>query len=145
MANIRKNGVLNSRIKGDDGEVVACKYLENKGYCIVCRNYQKAWGELDIIASKDNLLHFIEVKSVANYDRNAFSGSGVDVSHISQSHRPEENVHSLKVRHIRRMVETYLAEFHSGLDIEFRFHVICVYMNFGARRAKVKMIENIIL
>jgi putative endonuclease len=136
MANIRKNDGLNSRIKGNSGEDVACKYLENKGFHIVMRNYRKVWGELDIIADKDKKLHFVEVKSVTFRDLDDFEMS---------AHKPEDNVHGLKIRHIRRMVQTYIEEFNIGQDREFQFHVLCVYLNLSKRMAKVRMIENIIL
>ncbi len=122
---------VNSREKGNIGESVACKYIENKGYIVVLRNYQKKWGELDIIAVKDNIVHFFEVKSVT-------------YSLSDASHTPEENVHGLKRSHIRMVVQSYLSET-GEIDREFQFHVICVYLNLVTRKAKVKMIENIIL
>lgn len=123
----------NTRKIGDIGERIACEYLVKKGFSIATRNYRKSWGEIDIIVNKDSLIHFVEVKSVG------FEGSDLD------SHRPEENVHGWKMKQIRKMIQTYLDENNIGLEIEFAFHVICVYLNFGTKRAKVKMIENIIL
>lgn len=59
---------------GDLGEGIVCNYLKNKGFRIIERNYWKPWGELDIIAQKDGILHFIEVKAVtqnySEYSRN---------------------------------------------------------------------------
>jgi len=125
---------MNKRDKGNSGEDVACVFLRNHGFEIVERNYQKIWGELDIIAKKGGDLHFVEVKSVSHSD--VFDEYG---------HRPEDNVHGLKVRHLRRMIETYLAEKGSGLSAQFYFHVICVYMDMETRRAKVKWLKDIIL
>lgn len=122
---------VNSREKGNLGEGIACKYLEKQGYKVVLRNYRRKWGELDIIAIKDSIIHFIEVKSVTYGLMNA-------------SHTPEENVHDLKRSHIRRVVMTYFAEI-GEIDKEFQFHVICVYLNLQSKTAKVRMIENIIL
>jgi Holliday junction resolvase-like predicted endonuclease len=57
------------RQTGDIGEEVACKYLENKGFSVMERNYLRKWGEIDIIAQKDingaKRLYFIEVKTVS--------------------------------------------------------------------------------
>jgi putative endonuclease len=126
---------MHKRAKGNIGENIACLFLEKKGFRIVARNYQKKWGELDIVARKGGTPHFFEVKSVAALRaRNPFD-----------AHRPEDNIHSLKVRHIRRMIETYLLEHGSDPDAEFRFHVICVFMDLTSRRAKVKWMENVIL
>ena len=49
---------------------MAIEYLEAIGFKIVDRNfYAKKLGEIDIIATKDNILHFIEVKSAkANFE-----------------------------------------------------------------------------
>lgn len=47
------------------GENIACKYLLNKGYKIIDRNFRKGYGEIDIVATKENILIFIEVKTRA--------------------------------------------------------------------------------
>lgn len=57
-----------SRAKGTIGEEKACAYLRSKGFDIVDRNVYSKFGEIDIIAMKDEVLHFIEVKSANNYD-----------------------------------------------------------------------------
>ncbi|MDE5722336.1 MAG: YraN family protein [Clostridia bacterium] len=48
---------------GRGGEKQACKYLKKQGYKIVETNYKHPFGEADIIASKDGVLAFIEVKT----------------------------------------------------------------------------------
>ena len=50
---------------GQLGEDSACEYLIKMGYKVIERNYLKKWGEIDIVAKKDNRIHFIEVKSVS--------------------------------------------------------------------------------
>jgi putative endonuclease len=42
--------------------------LEN-GYAIVDKNFYSRFGEIDIIASKRNVLHFVEVKSGEDYEK----------------------------------------------------------------------------
>ena len=50
---------------GDESETLATRFLEQEGFLIVERNYfARKLGEIDIIASRDDVLHFIEVKSV---------------------------------------------------------------------------------
>lgn len=126
--------MTHTREKGAIGEDIAAKFLEDKGFVVSVRNYRKKWGEIDIIAQKDRVVHFFEVKSVTYVD-----GHGEDV------HRPEENVDAFKVKQIRRMIGTYFGEYGLSLDSEFYFHILCVYMNLGTRMARVKWIENIIL
>ncbi len=62
-----------------------------------------------------------------------------------KGHRPEENVHETKVRRLKRAIQTYLLERKHGLEAEFKFHVLTVQMNQITRRAKVVLMENIIL
>ena len=48
--------------KGIAGETLACEYLKAKGYNIIEQNYRAGRGEIDIIATFENCLYFIEVK-----------------------------------------------------------------------------------
>jgi len=54
---------LHKKRLGKIGETLACEYLLNHHYTIVERNFQKRYGELDIIAVKDKILVFVEVKT----------------------------------------------------------------------------------
>jgi len=175
---------MSTRTIGNIGENIACKHLERLGLVIVERNYQKKWGELDIIAIEnvaretlhdykpDSRLHFFEVKSVtgywaqANNFKTCVGERGNFVKDVPGEFRPEDNVHSLKIRNIRRMIETYLTEKYSNLekevassgrgvtgldkgmtsyDMEFQFHVLCVYINMKTRKARIKWLKNVIL
>jgi len=58
-----------SRLKGNLAEQKACDYLKSQGFTILEQNfYAKKLGEIDIIALKDEVLHFIEVKSAPEYE-----------------------------------------------------------------------------
>ncbi len=49
---------------GDKSETLATSFLEQNGFMILERNFfARKLGEIDIIAKKDDVLHFIEVKS----------------------------------------------------------------------------------
>ena len=48
---------------GDIGEEFASQLLENSGFRIIARNYATKQGEIDIIAIKDGVIHFVEVKT----------------------------------------------------------------------------------
>lgn len=50
---------------GKKGEKIAEKYLKNRGYKILERNYLKKGSEIDIIAEKNGEIHFVEVKTRA--------------------------------------------------------------------------------
>lgn len=49
--------------RGKIGEEYVCDYLKSKGYVIVCRNYSSRYGEIDVIAQKEKVLAFVEVKT----------------------------------------------------------------------------------
>jgi len=52
------------KLFGDKSETLATSFLEQSGFVILERNYfARKLGEIDIIASRDDVLHFIEVKS----------------------------------------------------------------------------------
>ena len=52
-----------SRARGDLGERRAAAYLKDLGFEILDTNFHSRFGEIDIIASKEGVLHFVEVKS----------------------------------------------------------------------------------
>ena len=55
-----------ARVMGKVGEDKACAWLESKGFRILARNCSTRFGEIDIIALKNDVLHFIEVKSFSS-------------------------------------------------------------------------------
>lgn len=48
--------------KGKEGELLVRQYLQKEGFTLVTQNYRKRFGEIDIIAHKDDILAFVEVK-----------------------------------------------------------------------------------
>jgi putative endonuclease len=54
---------LNTRQKGNLAEDKSVQFLIQNGYKIIERNFYSRFGEIDIIAEKDDILHFVEVKS----------------------------------------------------------------------------------
>jgi putative endonuclease len=124
---------------GAIGERVAAKYLENKGFFIIDRNYRKKWGELDIISKKDGVLHFVEVKTVS---RKSYSGK---FEQEINNYRPEDNMHPWKLQRLRRALQTYLLEKYRSKEPPWQFDLACVFLDQEKRVAKVKFMENIIL
>ncbi len=133
-----KKFTSNSQKIGELGEDVACKFLLKNGFSILERNYTKKWGEIDIVAEKDNRRYFIEVKSVSCETLPDFSEENPFVK------RPEENMHPWKLKRLRRVVETYLISKRLG-SVEWQFDLLLVYLDLKQKKARVRKIENIIL
>jgi putative endonuclease len=63
-----------SSAAGQKAEIAAATYLEMRGYAIIERNFRRPRCEIDIIASKDDTVYFVEVK----YRKIDDQGSGFD-------------------------------------------------------------------
>ena len=55
--------LMNNKAIGRFGEDIACEYLEGSGFEVIARNYNTRCGEIDVIAERRGMLHFIEVKT----------------------------------------------------------------------------------
>jgi putative endonuclease len=77
---------------GKEGEELAAKWLTEKGYTILHRNWRYSHHEIDIIATRDKYLHFVEVKT-----RQAFSLG-----------RPEDSVTRKKFKRLQKAADQYL-------------------------------------
>jgi putative endonuclease len=53
---------MNKRQTGTKWEQLAAAYLESQGYVILATNYRCRLGEIDIIASQNDVIVFVEVK-----------------------------------------------------------------------------------
>ena len=65
---------MNSSAVGHKAEEAAKVYLEMRGYKIIEQNYRRSRCEIDIVAQKDDVMYFVEVK----YRRNDIQGSGLE-------------------------------------------------------------------
>lgn len=57
-----------SRAKGNIAEDRACEYLLSLGFVVAQRNFYSRFGEIDVVAFKDDTIHFVEVKSALDYE-----------------------------------------------------------------------------
>lgn len=99
-----------NRAKGDLGEKLACNYLIEKGYNIINKNYRNKLGEIDIIAKKENIIAFIEVKARSNTNYGY----------------PYEAVNNKKQRKIIDVANSYM-KYYNLRNYKFRFDIIEVY------------------
>ncbi|MCS6967041.1 MAG: YraN family protein [Cytophagales bacterium] len=103
-----KRSTSSFRQLGKKGEELAACYLQNRGYEILCRNYQFERTEIDIIARSGSVLVFVEVKSRSS---NAFG-------------YPETFVKATKQAHIKRAAENFILQ--TNWHGEIRFDIIAI-------------------
>ncbi len=105
---------------GNANETLATKFLEQNHFSIIDRNYYaRKLGEIDIIASKNSVLHFIEVKS-----------AGADFD-------PVYNITPSKLRKVINSAYYYMKE--RKLDMAFSIDALII------RKGDIELIENITL
>ncbi len=100
--------VSNKQKKGKQGEQIARVYLTKKGYTIRQKNYRFKRYEIDIIAEREQLLVFVEVKFHEN------TGFGL----------PEEAVSDAQQDQIIEAAEQYILDTDWQGDI--RFDIIAI-------------------
>jgi putative endonuclease len=125
---------INNKI-GLMGEALALRKLLSLGYTFICKNYLEKTGEIDIIVKKDNILHFIEVKSVS-CENLALSGSS--------AFRPESNVTPRKLSRMYKTIELYISKNSISHETLWQIDVISVYIHSNAKHAKIEVMWNII-
>ena len=108
-----------SRAKGNLAEDKACEFLLNSGFLIVEKNFYSRFGEIDVIATKDEVLHFIEVKS------------GLDYESAIQNITPQKLSRLIKTGNV------YLKK--NVLDVDFVYDAIVVTPK------NIEFVENITL
>ena len=115
-----------SRSEGVWGEALVADYLREKGYKLAAHSYRCRFGEIDLIAEKDGVLLFVEVKLRTNLQYGA----------------PREYVTVKKQEKLRAAALLYLSE--RELDVPARFDVAEVYtdVRHSAGKTRIAYIAN---
>ena len=131
-----KNKNLTTKQKiGNLGEIYAGKWLEKNGFKIIVRNYRKKWGEIDIIVTKKDSLHFIEVKTVTRKESIQ--------SNTNDDYEPEDNVHPWKIKRLCRTIESYLSEKGIDEDVDWSLDLVTVYLDTKQKILKIDYLAGI--
>jgi len=130
---------------GEIGENIAVRFLVKQGFSILDRNYTKKWGEIDIVAEKKDRIYFIEVKSVSRVTLNTFTPKSYDHSDERYEYRPEDNMHPWKLKRLSRVIQTYLLSEKIDENKEWQVDLLVVYLCFKEKKARVKVVKDIIL
>lgn len=108
---------LKQYLSGLAGEERATKFLKKNKYKILVRNFHSKYGEIDIIALKDEILHFIEVKAT-NGDYEA-----------------SERLNPKKYEKLVKTINYYILK--HGVDYDYSLDLLCVFKD------DIKIYENI--
>src|SRR5258706_15362434 len=111
---------------GKRGEELAARYLQEKGYYIIEFNFRKNYTEIDIIATKDETLVFIEVKT----------------RYSDAYGTPFEAITKGKIKNLVKTANLYSA-FHSKLPQSLRIDAIGVTIGEKGHVDNIEHVENI--
>ena len=112
---------------GSKGEGLALAYFLEKGYTILEQNWRTGRLEVDIIAVKNGLLHFIEVKTRTSM---LFG-------------YPEENVSKKKINNLINASEIYLQQYPQWQRIQF--DVLAIQVTANNKTPEFFLIEDVYL
>ena len=88
---------------GRFGEHLASRYLSKKSFQIIACNWRSGHLEIDIIATKNDVIHFVEVKT----------------RHSNRFGYPEESVTPKKFRSLQKAANAFLTRFDKVMKIQF--------------------------
>lgn len=110
-------------VTGKRGEDVAVECLKNNGFTILERNWRNKFGEIDIIAKKNGVVAFVEVKTKI----------GVLYG------LPEEMVGRGKLQKVKNMATVYL----KGKEVPCRIDVVAVILADDGTVSRLTHYENV--
>ena len=121
----------NTKSKGLLGEKVAVSYLLKNNFKILEKNLREKNAEVDIVALKEGVFHFVEVKSdfCAGKEKGWF---------------PEERIDINKIKRINKVACFYL-ERKGRQDYSWCIDVISVLFSPEGELLEIKMMENVVL
>ncbi|MCC6404992.1 MAG: YraN family protein [Candidatus Yanofskybacteria bacterium] len=113
-------------IFGLSGEEAACHWLVGSGFRILDRNWRRPWGELDIVASKDGTIHFVEVKTARR---------------LVTGFEPFLRANGRKMHKVMRTAQTWLSAHQYSPDTPWQLDIISVIME--GKAPAIEFFENI--
>jgi putative endonuclease len=115
MDALKKND--NRKSLGTWGEECACTFLESQGFSITARNIRSPYGEIDILAKKENQMVFVEVKTRSN----------------TVNGYPEAAITNRKIKHMEESIQWFLDQ-HCDIKDNWRVDVISVIGKPGSKK-----------
>ncbi len=112
-----------NQVVGRSGEHYAVEFLKAQGFEILARNYRYGKNEIDIIAQREKVISFIEVKT----------------RRTSEFGHPAEAVTRSKQREMAKVAEHYIRTC-TLADVSYRFDVVAI--SFAGPEPVVELIED---
>lgn len=113
---------------GRAGEDTALKYLSERDYQLLARNYRCHLGEVDLIMRRGDRLVFVEVRSKSG----------------TRFGQPQESVGAAKLSRLRRIAEYYLGvELRGGWAGPVGLEVVAVSFSPTGQVEKIEHITDI--
>ena len=109
------------------GERLAARHLANNDYSILQTNYRSKSGEIDIVAEKDGMLVFVEVRTRTG------TGAG----------SPEESITESKRDHLIDAAQEYL-QAHNAENRDWRIDLVAVQFDSSRKLQRIHIVENAI-
>lgn len=114
---------------GKLGEDIARKFLLSKNYTIITSNFKTKFGEIDLVASKNHILIFVEVKLKIGEDFG----------------RPEEMINKRKLLQVQNTAVSFLQKYpldKTNCD-SYRIDAVCVVLAANKEIERIDHYENI--
>lgn len=113
---------------GQYGEQIAKDFLIKNGYKIIESNIKASYKEIDLIAKKEGVLIFVEVKTRTT---DAFGEAESAIGHG-------------KIRHLKKAMAIYLDKFNQEKFDDLRLDFIAIDINKDTKKACIKHFKDII-
>ncbi len=115
-------------ITGRIGEQLAKRYLINEGYDVVVENVTYPYGEIDLVAYKDDVYYFVEVKA-------ADVRSKMSVA-LSERLGPQ------KLARVKKATQSYIAQ-NDLYNYEVAIFAILVKIDSENKKSWIKVIQDL--
>lgn len=106
--------------KGKIGEKIAVDYLKKNDFEIVQTHFTCRWGEIDIVAKKNDILYFVEVKTRATLKFGL----------------PEEAINYFKLKSLKRAIKFFINK--NKTNSKMKLSVIAINLNPNLTPVKIK-------
>jgi putative endonuclease len=115
----------NRRQFGKWGEEIAKTYLVERGFEVISQNFFTEYGEIDLVARRQDRIHFVEVKTRSN----------------QRFGNPEDSITAKKLSHMIDSAQAFLQS-HPEFDGDWQIDVISIQLSGESRFPEIRYFPN---